>query len=67
MYSTASNPAFVQRAYSEGANVYFPKPESFKTLQESLKQLLNLNWQEPRKVTEDYCSDGQYKVFSLAI
>jgi DNA-binding response OmpR family regulator len=63
MYSTASNPAYVQRAYEEGANVYFPKPESLRTLQDSLKQLLRFNWNDPHKITECFYSNGQYRVF----
>ena len=66
MYSTASNPDYVRRAYTEGATVYFPKPESYKTLKDSLHYLLQLNWQEPGKITEGFCHNGQYQVFSLA-
>jgi DNA-binding NarL/FixJ family response regulator len=65
MYSTASNPAYVEKAYQQGADVYFPKPESFKKLQESLYKLLQFNWLEPYKVREDFCGNGQYRVFSL--
>lgn len=63
MYSTASNPAYVQRAYEQGANIYFPKPESFKKLQDSLRELLSYNWQQPQKITEQFYQDGAYKVF----
>ena len=66
MYSTASNPAYVQKAYAEGATVYFPKPESYHTLKKSLEQLLSLDWREPCSVTEHLCRDGQYRVFSPA-
>jgi len=66
MYSTASNPAFVEKAYQEGANVYFPKPDSIHRLEKSLNHLLALNWAEPEKVTEHFNQNGIYKVFQLA-
>lgn len=63
MYSTASNPGFVQRAYEEGANLYFPKPDSLRMLQASLKQLFQFNWEEPQKITAAFYSNGQGRVF----
>lgn len=66
MYSTASNPDFVQRAYEQGANIYFPKPESYQKLQEALKQLLSYNWKQPEQVTEQFCSNGEFKIFCLS-
>ncbi len=66
MYSTADNPVFVKRAYDQGANIYFPKPESFRKLQTSLKELLGYDWQQPEKVTEQFCKAGEYKVFGCS-
>lgn len=64
IYSTASNPAYVEKAYKEGANVYMPKPESFNTLQQALASLLQLNWLEPEAIKETMCSNGQFSVFT---
>jgi DNA-binding NarL/FixJ family response regulator len=64
MYSTASNPAYVQKAYQEGADIYFPKPESLQTLHSSLQRLLHLNWVEPQKIKDQYYHNGLYRVFS---
>jgi len=64
MYSTASNPSFVKKAYTEGATVYFPKPESFKTLMESLRQLFQFNWQNAREIHQRFCGNGHYRTFS---
>lgn len=64
MYSTASNPAFVQKAYTAGATVYFPKPESFKTLIESLRKLFQFNWHSPNDIQQLFCNNGQYRIFS---
>ena len=65
MYSTASNPSYVERAYTGGANVYFPKPHSYRTLRLSLERLLSLNWDEPQEITRGFIQNGQYKVFRL--
>ena len=64
MYSTASNPTFVKKAYAEGATVYFPKPDSFKTLKESLKKLFQFNWHSPKDVHQHFYNNGQYRIFS---
>jgi DNA-binding NarL/FixJ family response regulator len=64
MYSTASNPSYVAKAYEEGANVYFPKPSSYKNLHQSLTRLLQMNWEEPQQVREIFCRDGKYRVFT---
>jgi DNA-binding NarL/FixJ family response regulator len=66
MYSTASNPSYVEKAYSEGANVYFPKPESFHLLKASLEELRQFNWIQPEAVTARFTGDGQYHTFSIA-
>jgi response regulator of citrate/malate metabolism len=66
MYSTASNPAFVEKAYTEGAQLYFPKPDSFKLLTNALLQLFALDWADPQKITSEFCNNGQCKVFEPA-
>lgn len=64
IYSTASNPNYVEKAYKEGANVYFPKPESFSTLQQALGKLLSLNWLQPDMIKQSFCKDGRFSVFA---
>lgn len=67
MYSTAHNPSYVTRAYEAGASVYFPKPDSYRTLIDSLTYLLrNLNWGDPTAVRGQFVQGDQYRVFSLA-
>lgn len=66
MYSTASNPTYVQRAYELGAHVYFPKPESFRKLQTSLGVLLSYDWEQPDRVKAQFTLAGAYKTFDLA-
>jgi DNA-binding NarL/FixJ family response regulator len=64
MYSTASNPVYVERAYAEGATVYFPKPDNFSTLIESLRKLFQFNWSSPKDIYQHFCHNGQYRTFS---
>jgi DNA-binding NtrC family response regulator len=66
MYSTASNPDFVQRAYREGAHIYLQKPDNFRILQHSLKYIFHLDWTMPDKVKEYFFRNGRYEVFSLS-
>lgn len=65
MYSTANNPESVQRAYAEGANLYLPKPETYNTLRDSLRQILNFNWMDPGQVTACFLQHGRYAAFQL--
>lgn len=65
MYSTASNQAYVKRAFDEGADLYFPKPDSIMRLQDSLQQLLTMNWENPQNIKAEFCRDGHYKVFQV--
>lgn len=66
MYSTASNANYVERAYNEGADLYFPKPDSLQQLKNGLGKLLAMDWSNPQKITSEFCSNGKYKVFDIA-
>jgi CheY-like chemotaxis protein len=66
MYSTASNQDFVQRAFKEGANMYLPKPDSFTTLQNALRKIISLDWNDPEKVKQRFLKDGRFQVFSIS-
>lgn len=66
MYSTASNQTYVQQAYAAGAHIYFPKPESFSALKNSLTRLLSLNWQHPDAVRDQFYCNGECKVFGVS-
>jgi DNA-binding NarL/FixJ family response regulator len=67
MYSTASNPNYVEKAYAEGAQLYFPKPDSLKQLRNALLKLFSLDWANPQKITSEFCKNGQYRVFDTAL
>lgn len=63
MYTNSVSPSHIEKAYVEGANLYFVKPESFSTLLKSLRKLVSMDWAKPFQVTETYGRNGSYKVF----
>lgn len=63
MYTNSSSPADISRSYAEGANLYFPKPESFVELKKALQKLIQLDWSNPVLITQNYTRDGQFKTF----
>jgi DNA-binding response OmpR family regulator len=65
MYTNSRSPANISKAYEEGANLYFSKPESFGNLLKSLKKLISMDWSHPFSITEKYFQPGKYKVFEL--
>lgn len=46
MYSTSSNPVYIELTRLAGALSYFIKPSDFTTLKKQLTKILTINWQE---------------------
>jgi DNA-binding NarL/FixJ family response regulator len=63
MYSTASHPNYVKKAYGEGARLYFPKPGRLKHRRNVSLKLFSLDGGTPQKITSEFCKNGQYSVF----
>jgi len=63
MYTNSLSPSNISRAYDEGANLYFSKPESFTHLVKSLRQIVYTDWSDPYRITRDYSHAGKYKTF----
>jgi CheY-like chemotaxis protein len=63
MYTNSLSPTHIAKAYNEGANLYFSKPESFPSLVKGLKELLQMDWSDPIEITKEYVAQGKYKVF----
>ena len=63
MYTNSLSPADIAKSYKEGANLYFPKPESFSKLKKAFQKLLQLDWADPLSITASYIQDGKYKTF----
>ena len=66
MYTNSLSPAHIAKAYEEGANLYFSKPESFTNLIKGLKKLIHLDWSNPFSITEKYKVHGDYRTFQYA-
>ena len=64
MYTNSLSPAHIARAYEEGADLYFSKPETFSLLVKGLSDLIGMNWANPRDITKQFLAKGEYKVFS---
>jgi CheY-like chemotaxis protein len=65
MYTNSLSPAHIAKAYDEGANLYFSKPDSFSRLIRALRALLQMDWSHPFMITEQYKREGRYKTFQL--
>lgn len=63
MYTNSQSPADIVKSYKEGANLYFPKPESFSKLKTALRKLIQLDWAHPFNITANYIQDGKYRTF----
>lgn len=63
MYSNSLSPAHIDRAYREGANLYFSKPESYRGLIRALRELIQMDWSNPSSITAKYQLQGQYLTF----
>ena len=65
MYTNSQSPAHILKAYAEGANLYFTKPESFPSLKKGLKKLIHLDWSNPFSITERHFQNGKYMPFQF--
>jgi hypothetical protein len=63
MYTNSLSPAHIAKAYQEGANLFFSKPESFAGLISGLRKLVQLDWSSPLSITKQYCPGGYYRTF----
>jgi DNA-binding response OmpR family regulator len=63
MFTNSLFPDHIAKAYEEGANLYFTKPESFSYLKKGLKKLISMDWSVPFSVTASYRENGKYLTF----
>ena len=64
MYTNSMSPLHIAKAYNDGANLYYVKPDNFKRLINGLRNLLNMDWSQPYKITENYLNSGKYLTFN---
>jgi len=65
MYTNSLSPLHIAKAYDEGANLYFAKPETFSKLVNSLREIVQTDWSEPYRITQKYSQQGNYRTFQL--
>lgn len=60
MFTNSLSPKHIARAYEEGANLYFSKPDSFPGLVKGLHEVLRMDWSDPDSITEQFRLKGDY-------
>jgi len=63
VFSSTTRPANIETAYEMGADLFFIKPANFNDLTSSIKAIINLNWNNPSQVKEQYLINGRYVAF----
>ncbi|HWJ90717.1 MAG TPA: response regulator [Flavisolibacter sp.] len=53
----------MQSAYAYGANLYFPKPYTIGGLEEGLKELFQMNWEDPFVITKNHYVNNTFVPF----
>ena len=64
MYTNSMSPLHITKAYNDGANLYYVKPDNFKRLINGLSKLLSMDWSQPAKITENYHHSGKSLTFN---
>lgn len=64
MYTNSQSPQHIDQAYQEGADLYFPKPETFTLLTNGFRKLFGLDWTDPCVVKELHRKEQKYLPFS---
>jgi len=54
MYTNSLSPAHIKKAYEEGANLYFTKPDNFPKLKKGMEQIIGMDWTDPESITRRY-------------
>lgn len=65
MYSNSNNPKEINIAYALGATLYLKKPSGYFKLVESIKGILDLSWDAPAEIKQQYFQQGKYSSFEV--
>lgn len=63
VFSSTTKSSNIQTAYEMGAHLFFIKPPVYTDYLFSVKAILQLNWNEPDDVRQQYCVNGRYTAF----
>jgi CheY-like chemotaxis protein len=64
VFSSTTRPANIQTAYEMGAHLFLIKEVSFHEYTSGLRSILQLNWNDPAAIKEQYCVNNRYVAFS---
>ena len=65
VFSATNRTNNIQVAYGFGANLFFIKPKDYSELVYSLKNILEMDWTDPKAITEKHFANNQYGPYSL--
>ena len=65
MYSSSHNPKEIVYAYEFGASLFFSKPSKFADLVEGLRNIIFMDWTNPKVIKLQYYNEGQYQPYQL--
>lgn len=65
MYTNSLSPAHIAKAYEEGANLYFTKPEEYSSLIASFRKLIEMDWSDLIAIRNQYQKQGHYATFAV--
>ena len=65
VFSVTNRTNNIQVAYGFGANLFFIKPKDYSELVYSLKNILEMDWTDPKAITEKHFANNQYGPYSL--
>ena len=63
MFTGSQSPMDMEKAYDNGANLYYTKPASIKELMEGLADLCKMNWEDPFTITRNHFVNNKYTTF----
>jgi len=66
VFTTSSNTQHISKAYKDGANLYFTKPNTFSTLVKGVQKILEMNWQYPSQVTKHFFNENKCAPLQVA-
>lgn len=66
MYSSTGNAKEINIAYALGATLYLQKPSGYTKLVESIKGIMNLSWDTPAEIKQQFFQAGKYSSFEVS-
>jgi PleD family two-component response regulator len=65
MYSSSYSPKEIGYAYEFGASLFFTKPCKYADLVEGLRNIILMDWSNPKVIKLQYYNEGRYQPYQL--